>query len=351
LGLNLTLLGEPQLLESPLLQFPSDNWAKEIGFSPNGQWFAYGTGFPPSGFPNTIYLFSAQGEIIRQIPPGILPNPMDPQAGGWTSTRWLNDELMLISIFNGTKEYREFFLALLDPFTGVWHQSFLDNLPDRYDQAAVQFSPDLTRVMYVREPDEEFRYSLVLWSLETKTELWRREGFQNNAMIRGAQGGDTDTLAWSRDSLLIAFVDWVPTSGGGEGQLYVIDRNGKNLKILNSSLQLGNGTYGLSWSPNGHYLAAVSPLAKDPMKRGIVIYDVETNNAIDMCPLAEDDNPVNRTGNGRIIWSPNGQYLAYGTGWDPLSDSDGIVLLDVYSGEIFLLKQGARVMLSASLTS
>jgi WD40 repeat protein len=94
-----------------------------------------------------------------------------------------------------------------------------------------------------------------------------------------------------------------------------------------------------SFSSDANNLAAIGGLDES----SILVYDVENNRKLEICSIAEGDNPLNSAEGGAIIWSPDGQFLAHGKGPDPSLADHAIVTLNVYSGQMMLLQSGAGV--------
>jgi hypothetical protein len=334
-------LGGSSNQEHLIVKVPSVAWP--IGMSLNGKWFAYAN-FPSSnGIPSSIHLISADRQMVSTTitPPPIVLSPPT-QNGGWIFAKWVNDEVLQVTLYNGTdQDPKRVLQAVFDPFTGSWRQSEIAQLIDRDDQGGLSLSPDMTRALYIANKDG--KYSLVLWDLTEHQELWRQSNFGNLATIKGARIGNVP-IAWSRDSTKIGFVDWVSGPNVLEGKIYILDRNGKQQKLLASS-QEDNKAYGLSWSPDGRYLGVIEGLTTDSTESAILIYDAVTYREMAVCSIEKESNPVNSVQTGALVWSPDGHYLAYGLGADPLEPNNAIVILNLYTGELTLIKKGPRVTL------
>ena len=96
----------------------------------------------------------------------------------------------------------------------------------------------------------------------------------------------------------------------------------------------------MNWSPDGHYLALESTLAQDQSRKGIIIYDRITNKTIDMCPLDEEDDPLTHLESKKIMWSPDSRYIVFDIGPNSLEEKNKLVMLNIYTGEVRLIKRG-----------
>jgi Tol biopolymer transport system component len=190
----------------------------------------------------------------------------------------------------------------------------------------------MTRAFYVRGTNSGERPDLVLWDTINHQELWHIEYYsvpylQTFGLLPGS---------WSRDSAVIAFA-----YKGETGQLgvYVLDRDGVLLQAVRPDMSLRYAV-GMSWSPDGRYLAYAFSLAQDPLQRGIVIYDYAENTVTEMCPLNERDVPLQHMESPGMVWSPDGQYLVYGVGPDDAVEESKLVMLNIYTGEVRLITRG-----------
>jgi Tol biopolymer transport system component len=109
-----------------------------------------------------------------------------------------------------------------------------------------------------------------------------------------------------------------------------------------------NASRSFTWSPDGRYIAIITSLLTDPDHPGIIIYDLKSYNAIDLCPMRKldqwdyDQVDLNLYPPG-LVWSPDSRYLVFGQGKDALSEDNRISMLDIYTGEVTLLKEGLGI--------
>lgn len=282
-----------------------------IGFSPNRQWFAYQTGSVTKNESPSVHLISAQGEIITRTPISLLPPRVGTTIGAWSDARWISNEYLLVALHNPDPEkgyYRRYMLAILNPFTGEWHQEFLDQLPDRrkeFQESEVYFSPDMTRVVYVAHYENPYREDLVLWDLEQQRELWRRTSFTHDGVISSLlRFGDLNgAIGWSPDSSRFFFTDTEAVRGESQFTSYLLGRDGGQEQTVNASApQEGAITTGV-WSPDGRYIAYVN------VDSQIMLYDPASDRTIKVCTGLQD--PINFPERPELMWSFDSTYLVY----------------------------------------
>lgn len=301
-----------------------------VGVSPGGEWFGY---FTQSSLPEkktTAHLISSAREAISVTLPILPALPTSSMGYDWFPVDWVNSENLLVA--GGVAMGGATNIALFNPFTGTWNQSPLDSLPDHRTESGAAFSPDLTRALYVIEYNE----GLVLWDVENQQELWRERLSSPYSSVPGLAPMD-----WSMDSSVLAFP--LLSDDGQTERLYIIGRDGDQAWLIRPNVPK-NSSYGFSWSPDGSYLAFVAPLASDPEHIGIIIYNRVENTATDLCPLSEGENPISKLEtNGRLVWSPDSRYLVYGMGQDVNGEDNRVVMLDIFSGEMTVLKEGPGI--------
>lgn len=326
-AIKVTALDGTSLKEREIKNFSVlDNWYF-VGLSPNGKWIGYTTYKPPDNWRNTtLHLLSATQDISTTLTanPGLpdlaTESPLFPII-------WVNDEYWLIA----GKEY----LGLANPFNGTWDRSLLSKLPNRYDQSGVAFSPDLGMALFVQGTNENKR--LVLINLQSGEQPWVDPVYLGD--VPYSRTPYLVGAVWSKDSSTIAFP--IDVLAERSVHLLMVDREGR-ITVIRPTAQT-NGGYGHSWSPDGRYMAFVGLLEKDPTRTGIILYDRITNSTLDMCPI--QDNATGSLETNSLVWSPDSQYLVFTTGTDTLDESNRLVMLNIYTGEVTLLKHGPRMRL------
>jgi WD40 repeat protein len=314
-----------------------------VGFSPDGKWFAYYTGFAYEGYPYKLHLISASGEEIVTVPEyEIVPVQKGSHAGRWY-VRWITNEYVMVGTFYPETIYdNEWVVGILNAFTGEWNDLAPGDLPNHnptpHYPGTWAFSPNLKRVFSVSRQRQDDRTSviwLVLWDVENQTRLWRDDRFYSSGFAYGNQ----NDAAWSADGSVLAFGGAEtpkPTVRQLEQQgIYLLDQDGTQLRLVTnfSSSYETFSTYGLNWSPNGRYLAFMllgrtAPEAE--VTDHIYLYDLVSDRVIHLCQRQTSagflaDSPV---------WSPDGRYLAYIDWKDSPQEVRLARVIDIYSGEV-----------------
>jgi WD40 repeat protein len=280
-----------------------------VGFSSDGQWLAYVTGNVKEGQTPSVHLLSAQGKIITQAPIPLLPPRGGTTIGAWSDARWISNEYLLVALHNPDPEkgyYRRHMLAILNPFTGEWHQEFLDQLSNRqkeFREAEVYFSPDMTRVVYVAHYESPYREDLVLWDLEHQRELWRRTSFNDDGVISGLLrfGNLNRAIGWSPDGARFFFTDTEAIKGESQYTSYILGRDGGQEQIVTAFAPQEAAVTDGVWSPDGRYIAYVNANSQ------IILYDPASDRTIQLCTGLED--PINLPGRPELMWSFDSRYL------------------------------------------
>ncbi len=335
----------------PVIKQPGDQ-AHMIGFSPDGKWFAYFTGSAYEGHPYKIHLISDEGDALTAVPEyEIVPVQKGDYTGTW-SVRWLTNDYMLIAISDPTENYRNRSVyAVINPFTGKWVESALDDLPRRatarHHEGAIAFDHDFKRVLYAAYMENEAGFAVVapvLWDLERRTELWRGPGLFDSGFTYGYLG----TASWSPDGSWVAFVgpenpDFPGRLHLGQQGVYLLDRNGGSLRLVTdfSILQEAFSAGGLGWSPDGRYLA-FQVMRQTDAEGGatcsIYLYDTETDQVTYLCIRQQAVYFDMET----LIWSPDSRYLAY-TSTDYPPGGSRVVrslnVINIYTGEVVIVAE------------
>ena len=313
---------------------PGGTW-EIAGLNPSGEWFAY-QDYPSSSEPPLLHLISYRGEQMTiHIDPYQGGGPLRPL---W----WVNDKTLLM-IGEGAP------IAFLDAFAGSWLLELVNDLPNRAPDTGIALSPDLKRALYVLDSGDKTYLPLVLWDFEQRKEVWRADkSFSFSAFLKLPGLGNT---SWSPDSTVVAFTldrnkDY-PSELLFKQRMYLVDaRTGELLEFRTEAKDNRARTF--TWSPDGRYIAIVTGLLRDTEHPGITIYNLKTDVATDLCPMRKLDPWFfdQATGNidtGNLAWSPDSRYLVFGQGKDDLSEDNRISMLDIYTGEVTVLKEGPRV--------
>ncbi len=299
---------------------------RNIGFSPNGHWFAYQKldiekGLLPE---SAIHLHSFDGNNLTTA----IPLEEGETSGGWFST-WINDNNMLLmyDVSSDDTDVSKWAFTVFNPFTGE-KQKLLENLPYWNQETSVYLSPDMTRIVYAGRNEEGS--VLVLWDVNHQKELWSKPfvsdlRFDENGM--GAMSGFGKIATWDPDNrgFIFSTTENTMDENNVRYRTYFVERDGNQEKILIDTLEReDNIIYDGSWSPNGRYVVSINR-----WKSSIFLYDFSLGQLIELCsglpPYVND-----------LLWSPDSNYLAF------LSEIDGkphLLVLDIYTGEVTKINQ------------
>jgi WD40 repeat protein len=296
-----------------------------IGLNPSGKWFGY-LDHPPQSYSPLIHLISNQGERLM-----IPAEPLPGNERLWLPGNWVNDETILI-------RSNEMDTALLDAFTGSWLLELVDKLPNYYPFTEFSLSPDLSKALYVSQSEYN---PLILWNFEQRKEIW--SSVQSNEILFEVNQPNFGRETWSPNSATVAIVLTPEKDFTGlaiPGKLYLLDAKTGRLHQFRSMAENTHVNW-LTWSPNGRYIAILTGLLKYPENPGIIIYDVEADVAIDMCPLKQwVTNYAASDPYSPLAWSPDSRYLVFGQERDAPEEGNQILMLDIFTGEVTLLKEG-----------
>jgi WD40 repeat protein len=298
-----------------------------LGFSPNGEWFAYVPDSASSGSVRdlkefSVVLISKQGEtrttaVDAQNLAGDLWS--EEHFGEIGSNHWINNDLLYITFeawftYQNLASFIDNYPAVLDPFSGLWRPDLLEDLPAGYLYDPFDFSPDLKRALYFGSPS-----GVMLQDLAGQKTLWQDDDF-------GSYGSE----------LAISEIDWSPDGSQAvvsgvrqstyERIIYLVTKNGLLLEIIGGTdtpVSYFWPAY-FRWSPNGQYLAMY-----DTSSHEIFILDTISSRYILRCPLRAAQNQAYD-----FVWSPHNDALLYGTWGEKLR------LLELESGQTYELKQG-----------
>jgi WD40 repeat protein len=237
--------------------------------SPNRNMLAYWGGFQNKAgdiTDLTLWVTNPRGELLAKI--------MFNQTN-LSNMRWLDNEHLL---FYSGQTLKDGTVIVLNPFTR--EQQFVsNNLPDfYYDDTLrldwqVEYSPKLDWAVYLRKIEGN-RLIPTVYDTVIDKKLWQPPFL----------GFDFDKPEWSPDGNEVAIIT--------NGQLYIINRSGRAMPILdeNSHNQISK----VSWSPNGQYVAFWNSYK-------FMIYDKQTGQVTDYCIENEYPNVP--------LWSPNSEQF------------------------------------------
>ncbi len=299
--------------------FPPVSNIEVIGFSPDGNWFAYNkSSDQPGQLEPFVYLLSSQGQTII--------TPMPTKAEDETLSRfmtWISDSLLMIQYYKlpsdrlGTAVIDSY--AIIDAFTGEDRNELLENLSHWNRWTAPYFSPDMTRVVYVTDSRGPLGTSLALWDIEHQTLLWSKT-FHSSLGVEENYIGDrgfSQAAFWAWDSSRFAFTTREPTSDPeNERQYssYLVDRDGVTERLLVSSPSFSDVmVLGGHWSPDGRFIYY--------FHGNSFVYDLALNQVIDLCANYST----------HVAWSPDSTYLAFN---GRVNQKPYLLLFNIYTGEV-----------------
>ena len=321
---------------------PSAGSLNMIGFSPSGEWFAYYTGSVPEAIPFKVHLISAGGEKVTTRPEyEFVPDQEETSAGMWVNARWIAENRLIVSIpepeeNNPDKVIR----VILDPFTGEWFETILENIPEPYAHGDFTFDPNLRYVFYranLEAGKGTKTPATVLWDLENEKELWQSETlFYPYAAASAA--------VWAPDGSMVAFVGPEVTTASVNGGrdsygVYVLDLDSLKPRLITDFLSIYRSfsVSGLSWSPDGRYLAfrlVGEKISEGVTEEVIYLYDSVISDVIDLCPVIGESGVSVIRG---LVWSPDSRYLAYVS--DHFPSDRALLVIDVQTGTVSALAQ------------
>jgi Tol biopolymer transport system component len=193
----------------------------------------------------------------------------------------------------------------LNPFTGerkILAPDFPDihtfDMFDWADWSRTMYDPTLTRVVYLTEYDD---FSFVLWDLDNGREITRLPA-------RIPMWRYIPIPRWTPDGARFVVEAWIPAENRLE--LFQVSRDG-DIEQLTNLYPYGSATLtGLSWSPDGRYLAGWldTSLGEKP-ELELIVLDTHTKQITNYCLQ------VRYFGEGfsgtpkEPIWSPDGTQL------------------------------------------
>jgi WD40 repeat protein len=318
-----------------------------FGVSPDGEWLAYSQKEPSTdiAFPvtRTLTLLSSGGEKIEQtldITEFLSEIADDEHLDGFNEniSYWINNNLIYTAIDTAKTNpsgpiTSHDLIKIFDPFAAQWKNNILNTLPNwssywEMEDNSVALSPDLSRAMYMSDS------GLVLRDLEKEFNLWTEVSYMDK-LYSGV------LMRWNPDGTLVAVAPW--NWFGDQAPPLVMTRDGMEQRwIGNEEFPY---TYGpsfvraLSWSPDGKMLALAGlSNQSNNIEPYIYIYDYQTNQFVFRCPIVRKEGDLPQ----KIIWSPDGNYLAYA--FLDYPEGNPLQVMDLRSGELFELAQNAKIV-------
>jgi hypothetical protein len=322
-----------------------------IGFSPNGEWFAYYTGSVATGGQYELHLVPRDGEEVVTIPEReAVAMQANSLAGSWGEARWITNQYIRVKVFDPDAIHtNKMVFGILNAFDGEWNDDVLRSLPGHdptpHYPGTWAFSPDFERVFLVSaqpQSDSSALVSLVLWDSDSDVELWRDDRFSGSSFASGY-----NDAAWSPDGAVLAFGGAENLEDSATRQLdqqgvYLLHRDGAQLSLVTDFLSTYETftSYGFSWSQDGRYLAFMvlgQVSSETQVTDRLYVYDAVTVRII---PLCQRQVASGRWHDGPI-WSPDGRYLAYADSTQAPSDDEmkQLRVVDLCNGDVVILAE------------
>jgi hypothetical protein len=240
-----------------------------------------------------IAILSNLGTIERKNIALPISEHIQGKANTWLSGGWVNNSSLQGILYdkeNHENNLQESWLLILEQLEWKSLSSIHSSLnPD--ENSGFSVSPDLTRILYVNK-----RHQLVLYDLIQNQAVWTYSDYDGLSPYVYSPGLADAT--WSEDGKLLATTISNNANQNQPGIL-ILDQNGKILHLIDFEI----GQLGLSWSNNEKFLSFWG----NPGSRSVIrVMDVENGVVKDVCMLGENIEPW-----GRIIWSPDRQFLTY----------------------------------------
>jgi hypothetical protein len=323
------------------LPIPESTKYQVIGFSPNGEWFAYSSKSKEEGGKITsldMNLLSSSGEkraIKAPFDIFVSHSGEQMQVTGWSTIdrRWLNNNLIFLYVYlnSSSSEIGSDFPGILDPFLSIWRDDLINAVQDGNYNHDIKFSGDLTRVLYTSNK------GIVLRNLDLKS---MKLIDNNKQLIQSGVGPSGPFFEWAPDNT--RFVYGLKVSTPEYRKIIMMTRDGELIKEIfppqysNQALIFLPGA--LDWSPDSKMIAMTGEIYNTDTKvvetKILYVYNVAAGDFVYQCPLSYYDSLPSS------FWSPDSRYLV------PLAKnpSSPILLYEINTGDVIkLVEQGTVV--------
>lgn len=216
----------------------------------------------------------------------------------WTIS-WLTDRIVQVRSTYGESPneiFPDFIFGYFDIFNEAWLDEPVNKLPNRYNYQWINFSPDLSRMLYLNKD-----FEIVLWDVIQEKELWRNVAGTSQL---------PPFAVWSPDHQQVAF--W---SDGFPEDIQLLSRDGRDYSVIPKPLFKSTNIEFIpyrgffEWAPDSQRLAITGIIEnrQDSSVQSILyIYDVDLKEYVYSCPMGDEDK---RTVSSNIIWSPDGNFI------------------------------------------
>lgn len=310
-----------------------------LGFSPNNQWFAYyvSTTSPPDKVQNQLYVIDAITHRTLVVEADKLANEEI-----WVGVRWLSNDLILVpSLISQGESPQTLSTKIVDPFSGIWSKALFDGLPHYLPPyEALGLSPDSSKALYVSTNTEgqNIQLELVLRDILLGEDLWRATIVGHSLQYSGRLD-ELGAISWASNNRRVAFSGKIVGSGlDNQEGLYILDTELLSLKLVISNEEplVSSMFHGLSWSPDGRFLAYRFQGRNNDLsfqKEELQVYDTENDLVFLTCPSTIELAKFSSTS---FLWSPNSTQVAF-MGEGVVRDENfvlGIFVIDLLSGKL-----------------
>lgn len=264
-----------------------------------------------------VVLTDAQGKRLADIPW---------KQGFFSLGNWINNKQILIASFPP--------LVVFNPYTGEQLGYNYADLPnyslDTTSNRLASFDPSMTRVLYKSQDDRD-----VLLDFTSKKALAELDNHPDPMPI----------ATWKADGTEVAVVGTVaaPPIGGTPSantghEIFGISHDGKIRQLTYLTVHYGQlltiSPSGLSWSPDGRYLAfwIIYP-ASPALNWQLAVYDNVTQKTTNYCiaNTSASTRPLTVP-----VWSPDGRQLLVENRYT--QDSNHLVVLDIDQQAAFQIR-------------
>ncbi|MCG2787002.1 MAG: hypothetical protein L6461_18070 [Anaerolineae bacterium] len=290
-----TLTGFPFDDNYPSRELESISGYKFLDISPDKKWLVYESGRTGSVISIQGFSLSSDSRIETKIS-GI-------EEGSYY-THWLDEERLVLNVPFEQKA------RILNVFSGEVAE-INAYLPDYhiYIWFTPVFSPDLNKMIAYRNLPEEFQ-SIVLWDLDTASQVWRME--------IDFELGKRNLVSVSPNREQVAIAGSVKLEDPFVLDLFLLDWDGNltQLTHLRDSGFRSGLIEQIQWSPDMRSLAFW-------LNGSLAVYDFDTQIVTDYCIQSAWSMQF------QPYWSPNNRQIVFTGGYTPSPDPTSIIVVDI----------------------
>lgn len=279
----------------PSRELESISGYKFLDISPDKKWLVYESGRTGSVINIQGFSWSSDSRIEAKIS-GI-------EEGSYY-THWLDEERLVLNVPFEQKA------RILNVFSGEVAE-INAYLPDYhiYIWFTPVFSPDLNKMIAYRNLPEEFQ-SIVLWDLDTASQVWRME--------IDFELGKRNLVSVSPNREQVAIAGSVKLEDPFVLDLFLLDWDGNltQLTHLRDSGFRSGLIEQIQWSPDMRSLAFW-------LNGSLAVYDFDTQTVTDYCIQSAWSMQF------QPYWSPDNRQIVFTGGYTPSPDPTSIIVVDI----------------------